>query len=214
MANDAPVHIVLGATGGIGSEVSRRLRESGARLILGARGEERLQKLSAELDVEAFPLDAVDFEALDGMVDRAVERLGRLDGVVSCVGTVLIKPAHLTRLEDWEDTIARNLTTAFAKVRSAARAMMDREGGAIVLSAARDVRVNAVAPSLVRTPATERITSRPAGLKASLSMHPLGRVGEPGHVASLIAWLLDPANDWVTGQVVGVDGGLARLKTH
>ena len=42
-------------------------------------------------------------------------------------------------------------------------------------------------------------------------MHALGRVGEPEDVASAIAWLLDPAQSWVTGQVIGVDGGLATV---
>ena len=42
-------------------------------------------------------------------------------------------------------------------------------------------------------------------------MHALGRLGEPEDVASLIVWLLQPENDWVTGQVFGVDGGSARF---
>jgi len=45
-------------------------------------------------------------------------------------------------------------------------------------------------------------------------MHALGRVGEPEDVASAIAWLLDPAQSWVTGQVIGVDGGLATLRSR
>ena len=44
-------------------------------------------------------------------------------------------------------------------------------------------------------------------------MHALGRVGEPEEVASAIAWLLDPAQAWITGQVIGVDGGLATLRS-
>ena len=50
--------------------------------------------------------------------------------------------------------------------------------------------------------------------EASQSMHALGRLGEPADVASCITWLLDPANAWVTGQVIGVDGGLASLRTR
>ena len=49
-------------------------------------------------------------------------------------------------------------------------------------------------------------------VKASAAMHALGRIGAPEDVASAIAWLLDPLNNWVTGQVIGVDGGLATLK--
>ena len=49
-------------------------------------------------------------------------------------------------------------------------------------------------------------------LEHSEKMHPLGRIGEPDDVASAITWLLDPANSWVTGQVIGVDGGLSTLR--
>lgn len=47
---------------------------------------------------------------------------------------------------------------------------------------------------------------------ASVAMHPLGRLGEPDDVAGLMAWLLDPANNWVTGQVIGIDGGRSQLQ--
>lgn len=43
-------------------------------------------------------------------------------------------------------------------------------------------------------------------------MHALGRLGEPRDIASLIAWLLDPENNWITGQVIGVDGGLGSVR--
>ena len=78
--------------------------------------------------------------------------------------------------------------------------------------AGRNLRFNAVAPGLVRTPQTARITDNPATLEQSMQMHPLGRIGDPQHVAAAILWLLDPANDWITGEVIGVDGGMARVR--
>jgi NAD(P)-dependent dehydrogenase (short-subunit alcohol dehydrogenase family) len=78
--------------------------------------------------------------------------------------------------------------------------------------AARGLRFNAVAPGLVRTPMTERITKRPSATSASTAMHALGRLGEPADVARLIAWLLDPEQTWITGQVLGADGGLATVR--
>nr|MCU0624746.1 SDR family oxidoreductase [Gemmatimonadaceae bacterium] len=78
--------------------------------------------------------------------------------------------------------------------------------------AAKGLRVNVVAPGLVRTPLAARITGSPTAEQASLAMHPIGRLGEPDDIAAAIAFLLDPAQTWTTGQVLGVDGGLGALK--
>lgn len=77
--------------------------------------------------------------------------------------------------------------------------------------ARRGVRVNCVAPGLTRTPMTAALTANEAMLKASTSFHALGRIGEPEEVAAAICWLLDPAQSWITGQTLGVDGGLGTV---
>lgn len=74
-----------------------------------------------------------------------------------------------------------------------------------------NIRVNAVAPGLTETPLTTRLTGNETARKASEAMHALGRLGKPEDVANAIAFLLDPANDWITGQVLAVDGGLSSL---
>ncbi|MFO0936372.1 MAG: SDR family oxidoreductase [Gemmataceae bacterium] len=78
----------------------------------------------------------------------------------------------------------------------------------------RGIRVNCVAPGLVRTPLTTRLTSNDASLKASTAMHALGRIGDVADVASAIDWLLNAEQSWVTGQVLGIDGGLGSLRTR
>jgi len=55
---------------------------------------------------------------------------------------------------------------------------------------------------------------REAARKASVSLHPLGRLGEPGDIASAICWLLSPEQGWVTGQVLQVDGGLSTVQAR
>jgi NAD(P)-dependent dehydrogenase (short-subunit alcohol dehydrogenase family) len=237
--------LVLGAAGGIGSALVRRLAAQGAKVVVAGRDAARLDALAAETGTFPFLLDATRPAEVEAAAAKAVELDGRLDGLANCVGSILLKPAHLTSEEDWDAVVSTNLKSAYAAVRAAARAMTS--GGSVVLvssAAARlgianhdaiaaakagviglalsaaatyapkGIRVNAVAPGLVRTSLTARITGNEAALAASTAMHPLGRVGEPEDVASAIAWLLDPAQSWVTGQVLGVDGGLATLRAR
>lgn len=238
--------VVLGGTGGIGSQVVRRLTDAGARVMVGARGEDRLASLAEETGAEIHSMDATDPQAVERVFDQAVRHFDGIDGAINCVGTVFLKPAHRTNDEEWEHTCALNLDTAFYTVRAAA-GRMQKKGGTIVLvssAAARiglanhdaiaaakagviglirsaaatyarsGVRVNGVAPGLVETPATEPLTSNDKNRQFSLSLHPLGRLGKPEDVASAIQWLADDEQAWVTGQVLGIDGGLANLKTR
>ena len=78
--------------------------------------------------------------------------------------------------------------------------------------AAKQIRVNAVAPGLVQTTLTEKIWGNSRAAEMSLSMHPLGRFGRPDDIARAVLWLASPDQSWVTGQTIGVDGGLAKLK--
>lgn len=241
--NGARVYVVLGATGGIGSELCRKLAGDGARLFLGARDEGRLKALAAEIGASYVSLDATRGGEVESVFAAAVEEHGRIDGAVNLVGSFMLKPAHLTTDAELAETIALNLNTAFSTVRAAARHMPD--GGSVVLlssvaarmglanheaiasakgavaslalSAAstyvsRGLRFNVVAPGLTQTPLTERVTRSETARQASMQLHPLSRLGEPSDVASAIRWLLDPANTWVTGQTIGVDGGLSTLR--
>jgi NAD(P)-dependent dehydrogenase (short-subunit alcohol dehydrogenase family) len=238
------VYVLLGATGGIGSAVARRLADNNARLILGARTEADVKALADETGGDAFPLDATSFEEVQGIVSHSTDTYGRIDGIANFVGSILLKPAHLTSLDEYKQQIELNLDTAFHTVKAAARPLM-KQGGSIVLMtsavartglknheaiaaakggvaglmraaaatyANRGVRVNCVAPGLVESRMSEKILSSEAGRKQSEQMHALGRVGTPDDVAPAVSWLLDPETDWVTGQIIGVDGGLGTVR--
>lgn len=240
-----PVILVLGATGGIGSELCRQFALSDCTLVCASRAASIPQHLLESLGAADFiTTDATDSVQVKNCIDQVVTKHGRLDGVAHCVGSVLLKPAHSTTDSEWDETIRVNLSSAFNVLRSATQAMR-QTGGSIVfvssvaarrglanheaiaaakagiigltLSAAAtyarySIRVNCVAPGLVRTPLTQAITGNEAALRYSTSLHALRRIGEPGEVASAIRWLLDPAQSWITGQTIGVDGGLATIQ--
>lgn len=245
-----PTYVLLGATGGIGSATARRLAEAGdARFVLAARTQSDLDALAEDLqrrgaETHAVAADATDYAQVQSVVDAATEQYGGFDGIACCVGSILLKPAHLTSVDEFEQTLRLNLHAAFYTVKAAARPLMKKGGsivlcssavartglrnheaiaaakggiGALVQSAAatygaRGVRVNAVAPGLVDTGLSARIVSNPAGLKQSQAMHALGTIGQPDDVAQALAWLLSPESSWVTGQTVGVDGGLGTVR--
>lgn len=243
---EQPVFVILGAGGGIGSATARLLAGNGSQLLLAGRSTESLETVAVATGGIVRQLDARQPNEVADAVTEAVGRFGRIDGIANCVGSLLLKPAHLTTDDEFDETIATNLRSAFAAVKAGSKAMRASGGSIVLVSSAaaqiglanheaiaaakggiiglakaaaasysrQGIRVNAVAPGLVRTKLTERLTATPQAETASLALHALGRLGEPEDVASAIAWLLDPAQSWVTGQVIGVDGGLGSVRSR
>jgi len=75
-----------------------------------------------------------------------------------------------------------------------------------------NLRFNVVAPGMIDTPLTTHLTSNSLAFNASKAMHALDRIGTPEDIARAIVFLLDPKNNWITGQVLAVDGGLSRVR--
>lgn len=236
--------IIIGATGGIGSALCTQLMAEGHTLFLSAQHAEPLHQKAQALGMASHPCDATQADDVEQLFHLAQNALGSIDGVAHCVGSVLLKPAHITKPHEWDNTLMTNLTSAFWVVRSAAK-IMQKSGGSIVLCASaagriglpnhdaigaakagiigltqcsaatyakKGIRINCVAPGMVETPLSASLLKNDAMRQASANMHPLGHIGQPNDVASAMAWLLNQNQGWLTGQVLGVDGGLATLK--
>ena len=247
---ESPLFLVYGATGGVGSELcARLLAREDARVVLAGRDAAKLDSTAAALPdpsrASTHVVDILDLAAVDALTTAVTKEHGPLAGVANCVGSVVLKSAHATTPEEFEDVLRTNLFSSFNVLKSSVKSMMRTGGGSLVfcssavarhglanheaiaaakggiaamaLSAAatyapKNIRINCVAPGLPRTPMTERITASEAALKASVAMHALRRIGEPGDVAAALEFLLAPENSFITGQVLSVDGGLSSLR--
>ncbi len=134
-----PSIVIFGASGGIGAEVAREAIRRRWRVVVASRPSDHFSRLVSELNVPHVELDAVNLEQVEACLSEAAQKLGRIDGIVNCVGSVILKPAHLTSEADWDLTMATNLTSAFAVVRAAAKMM--KQGGSVVLISSAAARL-------------------------------------------------------------------------
>ncbi len=237
------VFVLVGGTGGIGSAIARRLVKNGDSIHLIARNEDRLKELSTELNCTYTVCDGTDEPMLRSAVDSIAQE-SEISGIAVCVGSILLKPAHMTSLDEFRRTWELNAVPAFLALKVAIPHLRGKGGSVLLFSSAaariglpnheaigsakaaviglaqsaaatyagNNIRVNCIAPGLVRTPLSEKMTSNPMAEKASLAFHPLNKLGDPEDIAGLAAWLLSDESRWTSGQTFTVDGGLSGLK--
>jgi NAD(P)-dependent dehydrogenase (short-subunit alcohol dehydrogenase family) len=236
--------LIYGATGGIGSCVARQLAGSGKRLHLVARDSQRLQSLAEELDASWTAVDVLEdgaFEEvarqapdiLDGLVYavgsiklKPVARMTaddllhdyRLNAMAAALAVQAALPALRASTEGASVVLFSSVaaTHGFPSHSSIAMAKAAVEGLTRSLAAelAPATRVNAIAPSLTETPLSAGMIGNPKIRDAIAAMHPLARLGRADDIAHLAAFLLSPQASWITGQVLGVDGGRSTIASR
>jgi 3-oxoacyl-[acyl-carrier protein] reductase len=126
--------LVTGASGGIGSAIAAALAGQGARVALSGTREEALRTVAETLggDHVILPANLGDAEAVDALVPRAVEAMGKLDILINNAGVTRDNLAMRMKDEEWSDVIRINLEAAFRLSRAALKPMMRARHGRII----------------------------------------------------------------------------------
>ncbi|MBX9587116.1 MAG: SDR family oxidoreductase [Gammaproteobacteria bacterium] len=147
--------LIISGSSDIGSAVAKKLVETDNNVHLTGRNEETIAPIANELNVTYSVLDASHFNDVNSTFELAQEKLGAIDAVINCAGSLLLKSAHLTTESQYHEVIQANLTTAFAVVHSAGK-YMSQKGGSVVLVSS--------AAALVGLPNHEAIAAAKAGI--------------------------------------------------
>ena len=243
MSMSAGKILVYGGSGAIGSTTARALHSRGYALHLVGRDAAKLDAVAREVDATVTTGDVTDpalFERaaneargpLDGLLYavgtinlKSLQRLTEADFLndfrVNALGAAMAVRAALPALKQSDRTPSIVLFSSVAVSQgfsfhaSMGMAKGAIEGLTVSLAAelAPKIRINAIAPSLVRTPLAAGILSSEQTVSAIASQHALQRLGTPEDIAALAVYLLSPDAGWMTGQVIGIDGGRSSTRT-
>lgn len=129
--------LIVGATGGIGSALTKTFAEAGAILGLATRDEEALNKLSSELSVKNYKylIDLSDLKGLEEFIEKADQEMGSIDIMLCNAGITKDSLSMKMKTEDFQKVIDINLTSTFILNRDMAKKMMKRKYGRIINTA-------------------------------------------------------------------------------
>ena len=129
LMTDKKNHLIGGITGGIGSELAVKLSAEGDSIAGYSRKATAGEALSALRGLTLKSCDATDPEALEQVINEFQEERGAIDSYTHAIGSIYLRPAHLTPVEDWLQTIQTNLSSAFYALRSVAKIMAKQGHG-------------------------------------------------------------------------------------
>ena len=225
--------LLIGGSSGIGLATAKLLTES-HEVYIASRSSDSL----TGLDIHHLPFDVTtdDLSTLDLPAE--------LSGLVYCPGSINLRPFKGLKPEAFEadfqinvmgfvkslqavlpklttnssvvlySTVAVKVGMPFHASVAASKGALEGLGKSLAAELAPKTRVNVIAPSITNTPLADRFLNNEAKMEKSAQRHPLKRVGKADDIAAMTRFLLSDDSSWMTGQILGLDGGMSTLNTH
>lgn len=247
MSVEGKIALVTGSGTGLGKSIAVALAESGATVVVTDLPN-RIQNAKATANLVrnvgreslVLPLDVTKLKSIHRMVEKVIQRFGRIDILVNNAGINVPRPALEVTESDWDKILAVNLKGVFFCSQAVGREMIKRKSGKIINVASQNgvvgyydrsaycaskagvvnltrvlalewapycINVNAVGPTFILTPLTEKMFDDRRFAKDVLGRIPLGRLGKPGDVTGAVVFLASSAADMITGHTLLIDGG-------
>ena len=232
--------VILGATGSIGSSLAKKLVDSGEQVHLVGRDENSLSELAKNLNSTFTVCDVLEenfsekilndlkYEPINGLafcvgsIDLKPLKLTKKSDFMQSFNLNLISATEV--IKTLADNLKKNkgsvvlFSTVAVKQGFPNHAIVSSAKGAIegltlALAAefAPNVRVNCIAPSLTNSKISNFLLKNEKVAEGIAKMHPMKRIGEGGDSASVAKFLLTDESSWITGQILGVDGGRSSV---
>ena len=232
--------LIFGATGSVGSSLTKLLKESSMDAHLIGKNEHEISNLKDQTGFSYSIADVTDQNFIE-TIDKDLDGL-EISGIAYCVGSIDLKPLNLVSKKDYlksfelnlfpiveiikkyKDNLKKNKSSVvlFSTVAvkqgfpnhsiiSPVKASLEGLTVSLAAELAPNVRVNCIAPSLSKSKMAGKILSNPKIAEGIAKQHPLKRVGEGNDSAALARFLLSDESSWITGQIIGVDGGRSNV---
>lgn len=228
--------LIVGGTSGIGLALAKNLSTSKANVYTTSRNE---PNIDASSNLRHITIDVLNQnnelqelpDPLHGLVYcpgsinlkpfQSLKEKDFLDDFnLNVMGAVKVIQTCLKKLRNAQGASIVLYSTTAVKVGmsyhssiAAAKGALEGLGRSLAAElASKNIRVNLIAPSLTDTPLAKNLLNTEEKKEISNKRHPLGRIGTPEDIASMTRFLLSEESSWITGQVIGIDGGISTLK--
>tara|TARA_B100000401_G_scaffold18085_1_gene10967 strand:- start:783 stop:1496 length:714 start_codon:yes stop_codon:yes gene_type:complete len=233
-------YLIFGATGSIGSKLSENMHESDKEIHLIGRDEEELKKLASKLNSEYSVIDILSDNLSEtikenfgdknisgiayciGSIDLKPLRVSKKEDFKKCLDVNFFPVIEI--IKSLQDNLKKNngsivlFSTVAVKKGFTNHAIISSAKGAIegltvslAAEFAPNIRVNCIAPSLTNSKMSQSILKNKMMADGIAKSHPMKRIGQAADIASMAKFLLSDESPWITGQIIGVDGGKSSL---